>query len=118
MLAALRTYKYILAAFLLAVYGFIAAPVQLWHQHHYISNATQGTVSSATKSDTVSQSAHSSPEANCPVCSHKYSTYIDDAIIPFEASLIVHTAKNGVYSLPFVSACSFLLPNKGPPVLS
>jgi hypothetical protein len=117
-LTAQITYRHILAAFLLAVYGFIATPVQLWHHHHYISKATQETVSLDTKGDTVSQGSGLSSEANCLVCAHKYSTYVDDATFPFETSLTVPVAKNGYYSLPLVSISSLHLPNKGPPALS
>jgi hypothetical protein len=114
-LAALRPYKHILAAFLVAVYGFVAAPVQLWH--HHMSETRPGAVSLDTKCDTVSQGSDSS-EANCPVCSHKYSTYIDDALIPFAALLILLAAKNNWRPLQLVSIAAFHLPNKGPPVLS
>jgi hypothetical protein len=112
------TYRHILAAFLLAVYSFIATPVQLWHHHKHISKATQETVSLGTKGDLVSQGSGLSSEANCLVCAHKYSTYIDNAIFPFETSLTLPVVKNGYYSLPLVSISSFHLPNKGPPALS
>jgi hypothetical protein len=117
-LAALRTYRHILAAFLLAAYAFIAAPVQLWHHHKYIATVTAGPVSAAVKGDIVSPDTNSSTEANCPVCSHKYSIFANDALVPPIPAVFVPVAKCGCYRLQLISFTSLSLPNKGPPSLA
>jgi hypothetical protein len=117
-LAALRSYRYILAAFLLTLYAFIAIPVQLWHHHQNILAAKPGIVAANTESDTVSQSSDLSSDTHCQACSHKYSTYHDDAIVPFQTLLLVIAAKNDCYALQLIAAPALSLPNKGPPSLS
>jgi hypothetical protein len=114
---AIGTYKHFIAAILLALYAFVSTPVQLWH-HHDISESTQASTSDSEKHDTISKASDSNSESSCQICSHKYSTYNDDALFPVESSLIITAAKNGHYCLPVISTPSFLLPNKGPPALS
>jgi hypothetical protein len=102
----------------LAVYTFIATPVQLWHHHAYIPEESSGTVSSDTIHDTVAPGTDASFESNCQICSHQYAAYSDDALVPFVAAFTLKASKYGCCLQQLVSAADFPLPNKGPPVLS
>jgi len=113
-LTGLRTYKVLLGAFLLALYAFIATPVQFWH-HHQVAHAASQTHNS--QHDILLQDDGSLPDANCPVCSHKYSSYSEIPIIAFEPCHHVAAAQYGGYQLLVVTAFSFSLPNKGPPAI-
>jgi hypothetical protein len=116
-LIVIRTYKHFIAAILLALYAFVSTPVQVWH-HHNISECIPAATSDIAKNETISKASGSNSESSCQVCSHKYSTYNDDALFSIESSLILTAAKNGYYCLPVISTPSFSSPNKGPPVLS
>jgi hypothetical protein len=117
-LTAFRTYKSLIGAVLLALYAFVATPVPVWH-HHAIAHATKQTGSTEnSRQDILTQGDGSQQDANCPVCSHKYATYTNVAIIAFESAITISGAKNGSYQLPAVAALSFPLPNKGPPAVS
>lgn len=118
-LTATSTYKRYIAAILLALYAFAATPIQLWHHHK--NNTTETnlvTFSDDAKHDTVSKSSDSSSEKGCSICSHKYSASNDDAVFPFESSIILTAAKNGFHRAQVISTPSIFLPNKGPPALS
>src|SRR5688500_48864 len=101
-LTATRTYKHFIAAILLVLYSFVSTPVQLWH-HHNISESTPASTSDSAKHDTISKASDSNSEKGCQICSHKYSTYNDDALFPVESSLLITAAKNGYYCLPVIS---------------
>jgi hypothetical protein len=111
-LAAFRKYKHFLAAALLALYAFVATPVQWWHHH----NAAR--TSRAAKQVIIAKATASNADSGCQICSHKYSAYNDDALTPFVSALIIPAAKNGYYYLPVIAHRTFSLPNKGPPALS
>ena len=113
----LRTYKHFIAAILLVLYAFVTTPVQLWH-HHNTTESTSAATSNSVKHNTISKTSDSNSESSCQICSHKYSTYSDDALLQVESTRILTAAKNGYYCLPFISTPSFSLTNKGPPVLS
>jgi hypothetical protein len=115
-LADLGTYRKILAVFIVTVYAFISVPVQFWHHHTCIAKNTANTISANTKGKIFQQASGSSSEANCPICSHKYSVFNNPAFVQFETLVIAAVATNGCYSPQLISASSFLLPNKGPPV--
>jgi hypothetical protein len=117
-LTAFPTYKYWIGAFLLALYTFVATPVQLWHHHANAHAANQISSIENSQQDIFSQGNGSQQDADCPVCSHKYAAYTDVAIVSFESTIHIAGAKNGLYQLPAVTAPSFPLPNKGPPVVS
>jgi hypothetical protein len=112
------TYRPILAAFLLAVYAFIATPVQWWHHHQFETKLSVVKVPGGVKSDSVSPGASRTLEADCPVCSHKYSSYSNEALTPFVLTLPVITAKHGCYLLQRLANSPAALTNKGPPVFS
>ncbi|THU40250.1 hypothetical protein FAM09_10300 [Niastella caeni] len=116
-MTAIRTYKYFIGAVLLALYTFVATPVQLWH-HHKIVHAARQTNHPGSNHDLLTQGNESAQDANCSVCSHKYAAYNDHSIAAFEKTIQVTGTKNGYYQLPAVAAPSFPLPNKGPPSIS
>jgi hypothetical protein len=111
-----RTYKFLLGAFLLALYTFVATPVQYWH-HHKVVHAAKQTDLKSSHQDLLFQNDGSQQDVNCPVCSHKYSSYSEISIVAFELCNDVTEAQPGYYQLPSVTAPSYSLPNKGPPAL-
>jgi hypothetical protein len=113
-LAAFRKYKHFIAASLLAIYMFVATPVQWWHHH----NTGSAAVSHNTRQTAVAKATAANSDSGCQICSHKYSAYNDDALVPFVSSLLIPAAKNGHYHLPVIITRSFSLSNKGPPSLS
>ncbi|MFC0774171.1 hypothetical protein [Terrimonas alba] len=117
-MTALRRYKHFLAAILLALYAFVATPVQLWHHHDDASTIPAATSSRDTNNESISKAGNAASENSCPVCSHKYSTYSNEAVVSSESFLEIPAAKNGYYCVPVISIPAFSLPNKGPPVLS
>lgn len=110
-LTVLRTYKVLSGVFLLALYAFVATPVQYWH-HHTIHAAKQ---TQNSQHDQLLQNDGSQQDANCPVCSHKYSSYSEIPIIAFEPCYHIAVAQPCSYLLANITSPSFLLPNKGPP---
>jgi hypothetical protein len=114
-LTVFRTYKVLLGAFLLALYTFVATPVQYWH-HHTIHAAKQKRAHNSQYA-LLLQDDGSQQDANCLVCTHKYSSYSELSIIAFEPFDHVAVMPVGSYLLSAVTAPSFSLPNKGPPVI-
>ncbi|OQP62211.1 hypothetical protein A4R26_18215 [Niastella populi] len=110
------TYKNLLGAFLLALYAFVATPVQYWHHHKTIHGAKK-THAADSQQQLLFQDDGSQQDANCPVCSHKYATYSEIAITASNLGHHVTGPQLGYYQLPAVTAPSFPLPNKGPPVV-
>jgi hypothetical protein len=108
-LTILRTYRPIVAILLLTVYAFIAAPVQTWHQHKVANKTARGFP--------VLAKADEKADANCPVCSHKYSTYNETALVSFDTiSPFIPTILSDYLPRP-IAASVVLMPNKGPPAL-
>jgi hypothetical protein len=109
-LTAFRKYKPFIAATLLALYAFVATPVQWWHHHN--------TTAANSKQAVVAKATSSGSDSGCQICSHKYAAYYDDALIPFVSSILIPTAKNDYYRLLLIVTPSYSLLNKGPPALS
>ena len=97
----------------MALYAFVATPVQYWH-HHTIHAAKQ-THHQTSQHDLLLQDDGSLQDVNCPVCSHKYSTYSEIEIIAFEPCSYVALTQPGAYLLSYVTSPLLLLSNKGPP---
>lgn len=112
-----KKYKQFIAILLLALYAFVATPVQLWHHHNYANIAASG---SSDKKETASfsKSTGKSAEGNCKVCSHRYSTYNDGATVIFAAPLFIDKAKQAFYNTSIPSAPLHNFSNKGPPLLA
>jgi len=113
-LTAFRKYKHFIAATLLAIYTFVAAPVQWWHHH----NTGTAAGSCQAKQVVIVKATASNSDSGCQICSYKYSAYNDDAFIPFVSSILIAATKNGHYHLPVIAMRCFSLLNKGPPFIS
>lgn len=114
-LTTIKTYKQFIAVLLMALYAFVATPVQLWHHHNY-ATVTSG-ASDKKETASFSKSTDKSVEANCKVCSHQYSTYNDGATVIFAAPLFSDKAKQGFYYTSVPSTPLHNFSNKGPPAL-
>ena len=110
-----KTYKILITAFLLALYAFIATPVQLWHQHSYDQNIT--TNKSVTEAKIIKETGQSA-ETNCQICSHHYSIYNKTDAILFHIPISVNNPKQGFYALSIPLEPYFNSTNKGPPSLA
>jgi hypothetical protein len=117
-LSPIRKYKTFIATTFLAIYTFVATPVQLWHQHHS-ETRTQSEKSSKKKHSTsFSNYTQQAADTNCQICSHHYSIYSDVKFVRLEKPFLV--------SQPLEQFCVFSIPaspvfdfsNKGPPFLS
>lgn len=117
-LTKIRKYKNFIAAILLAVYAFVAAPVQFWHLHNYPVTSKSQLSSVEKETTSFATPTGKSVEGNCQICSYKYSTYSDDATVIFVALLFNATAKEGFYYNPIFLSPLFNFANKGPPALA
>lgn len=70
----LSTYRQIIAAILLALYVFIATPVEHWHHHAGAVSGTDLTVYPKAK-------VTSAGKEHCTICAHQYTVYEES--IPF-----------------------------------
>ena len=109
-MTALPKYRHLIAATLLALYAFVATPVQWWHHHHTTTETPAAAGSREAKQAIVAKATGSTAESGCQICSHKYSTYTNDALVPFVSSLQLTTVKNGYYRLPVISTGAYLAP--------
>ncbi len=110
-------YKKSIAVVLLALYAFIATPVQLWHHHNCDNDAVFSIKTNEAKSnffekDNVKKSLH-----NCDICAHQYAAYHNDIATPklqyFTFSFKITTP----YFLKNLVFFSHIQANKGPPAL-
>jgi len=107
----IRKYRHWIAAVLLALYAFIACPVQLWH-HHPGGENTRAEKKSARQFVIAKGNA---PGDDCPICSHRYSTYSDDY---HRIDIAPHTVYATILSHGKTALCQafvFHYSNKGPP---
>ncbi|MFT3948184.1 MAG: hypothetical protein QM763_14535 [Agriterribacter sp.] len=109
-----KRYRQLTAVLLLAMYAFIATPVQLWHHHDSEKHITDAGI----KTSFVSKIANAASEANCLICHHQYSVYNDDIIIPLIAAVTEFSLQNGYYIAELVHFIALPSQNKGPPVFS
>jgi hypothetical protein len=114
----IRKYKTFITATLLAVYAFIATPVQFWHHHSYEVNNVSDKSSKEKVEFNVLKSVQQSKDANCPICFHHYSVYNDVAKILFEISDLTLSSNKEYYifSIPLSARLNFS--NRGPPAVA
>ncbi len=113
-----RKYKTFINAFLLAVYAFIATPVQIWHHHNYDTKTISEKSSREKQLASFSKFSQQSVDANCQMCYHHYSIFIDAEIVSLEAPFIFAQSVEHYYVF-FIPPSPFLhFSNKGPPALS
>lgn len=113
-LITIKKYKQFIAILLMALYAFVATPVQLWHHHNY-ANPTASGSSDNKETASFSKSTSKSAEANCQICSHQYSTYNDCTDVIFAAPVFIDNPKEGFYYNSIPLAPLFNFANKGPP---
>lgn len=101
----------------MALYAFVATPVQFWHHHNYAAQTTVSGSSEKKEATSLSKSTGKSVEGNCQICSHQYSTYNDGSTVIFAAPVFIANAKEGFYFRVISSVPLFNLANKGPPAL-
>jgi hypothetical protein len=111
----ISTYKQILAIALLAVYAFIATPIQYWHHHHKTSSSKSTSSLEDQKEIRASNSSINYNSDDCQICSHQYSVYANT-----EISLLAGTNQNdfirkGPYQFTIPLSSCYLSINKGPP---
>lgn len=118
-LTELRKYKNVIAVVLLAVYAFIATPVQWWHHHNYCTVTSVSSLQSGSAVKiTASNAANKIIENNCQICSHHYSIYSSDNVNSFKIFSSTCNPKDGL-NAPAIPLAPYLnSTNKGPPSLS
>ena len=99
----------------MAVYAFIATPVQLWHHHSYKVNTESVKLAKEKTESNVFKSAQQSADANCQICSHHYSVYNDVANIVFDVPTLIFPSGKEYYIYSIPSALILSCSNKGPP---
>ncbi len=103
-----------ISATLLALYIFIATPVQFWHHHCFNTSSSTSKTKEAKK---LSSSVSNNIDSNCAICSHHYSVYTELEMLvneepTFEFSLLISTPR---YSYLTISPLRIL--DRGPPAL-
>lgn len=115
-LTAFKQYRHLAAAFLLALYAFVAMPTQLWH-HHALPVAGKACTTERTELKGAKVNADIFTD-DCLICSHKYSVYNDTVFIPELTFLFSFPERSDIGKVSIPVSLSFGLPNKGPPRLS
>jgi hypothetical protein len=106
-------YRLILAVFLTALYAFIATPVQVWHRHHSIDKQFAKSHSFST----IAKNIQAEAETDCPVCTHHYSVFTEDSVLPELLLPSINSSVDAAYLLPSITGACFSFANKGPPQL-
>jgi len=109
-----KTYRQWTAAFILAVYAFIATPVQLWH-HHPPAAREAGQAKAPGKGYRFMVQKNTAAD-DCPICSHKYSTYTDYTYTPEISSAVSYADIKLSFCSSIILSPSFHFSNKSPPV--
>lgn len=103
-----------IAILMLVIYGFVATPVQLWHDHdnsdieNSFNNGKQNQLSE-------SKSAGGAVEKNCKICSHQYSNHEAGAVVLFKVPFVMSSSDDCVYYNFLPASPIFDFSNKGPP---
>lgn len=117
-LTELRKYKHTIAVVLLAVYAFIATPVQWWHHHTYAVITTSSLQSAGKAKIATPHSSNKTIEDNCQICGHHYSIYSNDDVSVFKIFISANNPRQGFYALAIPLAPYFNSTNKGPPAVA
>jgi len=112
-----RKYRQWVAALLLALYAFIAAPVQLWHHHNHNIAASHNERIFTSIAASVFQNTNTKIETNCPICHHQYSIYTDNAITAVVIHISDFLAHHKQHDFFLLHAPYLSLQNKDPPYL-
>jgi hypothetical protein len=110
-----RRYKTYISAFLLALYAFIATPVQFWHHHAY---PVSSTTSNSKEKTSVTKSPANIFDSNCKICSHHYSVAANDAVTVYFSPIIFFNTLSVFYLLKKIANPGYGQSNKGPPAIA
>jgi hypothetical protein len=105
----------LIAGLLLVLYGFVAMPVSLWHQHKKLSGDTIPPESK--KEYFFCKATDETADGNCKICAHQYQLHHNDAVslIGLANCFIVSKKSLQGHFTPQPSVSRFL--NRGPPAL-
>jgi hypothetical protein len=117
-LASNTTYRQFIAAVLLALYAFVIAPVQLWHQHGREAVKEASAFVASAEDASFAADTDVSSDADCPICQHQYATCDADSSVPEVMIISTPAMTNGWYAQHALSAFALTASNKGPPVLA
>ncbi len=98
----------------MVLYAFVTTPVQYWHQH-INSDLSLTETSKEKKSNSISETSDKKNEANCKICSHKYSTYHNNALVILDSPKYLYISSEEFYYYFIPSTPIFYNSNKGPP---
>lgn len=115
MLLLFRKYHPLTAVIFLALYCYIAMPVQFWHKHAHRAYTCFPGISAQKKAGPLVVESGGNYFNDCKICAHQYTGYYNDQqqvhIDPFIVVLFQLTFF--ILSLP--EQALIFLPNKGPP---
>ena len=113
-MAPVTTYRSWLAALFLALYGFVAVPVQLWHHHSGARCQTEKTSCSPLPAYSGESETFS---GSCNICDHQYSFYYTDQQVAFVFVYRVPAVVFPFHGPGLVTFSHFHSSNKGPPAV-
>lgn len=108
-----KTYKTLTAAFLLALYAFIATPVSFWHQHKNCETSNP-----QTERQIFTKAVKTALDANCKICSHHYSVFADDAVTPVIYTGTYQSSFTDFFLIKDIPNPGYSHSNKGPPAIA
>jgi hypothetical protein len=114
-LIATRTYRPSIALFLLALYAFIATPVQWWHHHAAGQQQYAVDGSKSSKPGLWAGKSLSISAEDCQVCAHKYSTSLNDHHRFVQLAITIYPSFETHRPSAYRDALRFDLSNKSPP---
>lgn len=114
----IRKYRTFITAVLVALYAFIATPIQLWHNHNYKTNTVSEKSSKEKQSASFSKFSQKVADSNCQICSHHYTTFVDVEVLRLQTPFIVSQSIQQYFVFLIPSPPILHFSNKGPPALS
>jgi hypothetical protein len=115
MLLLFRKYRVLSTAMLLALYCFIAMPVQVWHKHTHAAN-TRFLKKAGQQSKSVIY-AGKSYYGNCKLCAHQYPGYYNEQHHYQLSPVNIQVVQPPVFTFSINEQSLDCLFNKGPPAL-
>jgi hypothetical protein len=110
-----KRYKTYISAVLLALYAFIATPVQIWHHHAYTASSAS---SNSKKETSVTESTAKHFDSNCKICSHDYSVSANDAVTVCFSPITFFNTFSDFYIFNKIANPDYGQSNKGPPAVA
>jgi hypothetical protein len=101
----------------MALYLFVATPIQFWHHHNNTkSRATVAVEKQLTNG--ISSATDNVQEGDCQICSHQFSSYNEVGNLHFAIPLFQAIAMAGFYTTPILPIAVSNFSNRGPPATS